>query len=300
MTESEQRWLDHGRGLSPEWTWSFTADAPLVGLELARESGDTIAADASGSVYILDRRGRIVTLSRGLHELVDLAWSDAGTYGAVVVGETTLAVLNRQLRLVWTSDLREPIRAIAVDPYGHHFAACLEGGETRILNNTRKTVGRFKTTRPLTHVRFVTGQPDLIAAADNGLICRHHVDGTALWGEPCWSNIGDLSITGDGGTIFIAGLNLGIQRFDGNGNSQGTYVVEGTPKRVSTSYALNRVVASTVERGLIWLDSDGEILWAVETPEEVLTLRCDPLGAGFVCGFEGGRVVRLDWGSPFP
>jgi len=76
MTESEQRWLDQGRGLSPEWTWSFTADAPLVGLDLARESGDTVAADASGSVYILDRRGRIVTLSRGLHELMDIAWAD--------------------------------------------------------------------------------------------------------------------------------------------------------------------------------------------------------------------------------
>ena len=50
MTESEQRWLDQGRGLSPEWTWSFTADAPLVGLELARESGDTIVADASDLV----------------------------------------------------------------------------------------------------------------------------------------------------------------------------------------------------------------------------------------------------------
>jgi hypothetical protein len=300
MTESEQRWLDQGRGLSPQWTWSFTADAPLVGLDLARESGDTVAADASGSVYLLDRRGRIVTLSRGLHDLMDVAWSDSGTTGAVVVGETTLAVLNRQLRLVWTSDLREPIRAIAVDPYGHHFAACLEGGETRILSSTRKTIGRLKTTRPLSHIRFVTSHSDLIAAADNGLVCRHRLDGTALWGEPWWSNIGDLSITGDGGAIFLAGLNLGIQRFDGNGNSQGTYVVEGTPRLVSTSYTLSRVVTSTVENGLIWLDSDGEILWAVETPEELLALRCDPLGAGFVCGFEGGRVVRLDWGTPFP
>jgi hypothetical protein len=300
MTEPEQRWLDQGQGLSPEWTWSFTADAPLVGLDLARESGDTLVADASGSVYLLDRRGKILTLSRGLHELTDIAWSDAGNTGAVVVGESTLAVLNRQLRLVWTSELHEPIRALAVDPYGHHFAAGLEGGETRIINSNRKTVARFKTTRPLAHIRFVTSHPDLIAAADNGLVCRHDLQGTALWGEPCWSNVGDLSITGDGGTIFLAGLNLGIQRFDGNGNSQGTYVVEGTPQRVSTSFTLNRVVTSTVEKGLIWLDSDGEILWAAETPEEIVTLRCDPLGAGFVAGFEGGRVVRLDWGAPFP
>jgi hypothetical protein len=147
-------------------------------------------------------------------------------------------------------------------------------------------------------MRFVTTETDLISAADNGLICRHHLDGSPVWGEPWWSNIGDLCISGDGRTIFLAGLNLGIQRFDEGGNSQGTYVLEGTPNRIAASFALKRLVASTVEKGLFWLDSDGEILWATATPDEICSLRCDPLGTGIVCGFETGRVVRLDWGFP--
>jgi hypothetical protein len=226
MSGSDQKWLDGGRGLPPEWIWSFTADAPLVGLELARETGETIVADAAGSVYLLDRRGRILTLSRGLHTLSGIAWSDAGTTGAVVVGDSALTVLNRQLRVV----------------------------------------------------------------------CRHHLDGSPVWGEPWWSNIGDLCITGDGQTVFLAGLNLGIQRFDGAGNSQGTYFIEGTPNRIAATFALKRLVASTVEKGLVWLDSEGEILWTTQTPEEICDLRCDPLGTGIVCGFDSGRVVRLDWG----
>src|SRR5579863_2332197 len=129
MNASEQSWLHEGRGLSPEWTWSFTADSPLVGLDLARETGETVAADAAGSVYLLDRRGRILTLSRGLHSLQEIAWSDAGTTGAVV-SDATLSVLNRNLRVVWTFEFREPILAIAVDPFGRHFAISLEGGET--------------------------------------------------------------------------------------------------------------------------------------------------------------------------
>jgi len=296
MSVADQKWLDGGRGLPPEWTWSFTADAPLVGLELARESGETIVADAAGSVYLLDRRGRIVTLSRGLHTLSGIAWSDSGASGAVIVGDSILTVLNRQLRVVGTTDLREPILAVAIDPFGRHFAACLENSETQILNANRKTIARFTTTRPLSYAQFVATETDLISAADNGLICRHHLDGSPVWGEPWWSNIGDLSVTGDGRTIFIAGLNLGIQRFDGGGNSQGTYVLEGTPNRISASFSLKRLVASTVEKGLVWLDSEGEVLWATQTPEEIRCLRCDPLGAGIVCGFESGRVARLDWG----
>jgi hypothetical protein len=298
MNSGDQKWLDGGRGLPPEWTWSFTADAPLVGMDLARETGETIVADAAGSVYSLDRRGRIVTLARGLHALSGIAWSDAGTTGVVIVGDSVLTVLNRQLRVVGTTDLHEPILAVAVDPFGRHFAACLQNSETRILNANRKTLARFTTTRPLSYARFVTTQADLISAADNGLVCRHRLDGSPVWGEPWWSNIGDLCITGDGSTIFLAGLNLGIQRFDGAGNSQGTYVVEGTPNHIAATFTLKRLVASTVEKGLIWLDSDGEVLWTTQTPEEVCSLRCDPLGSGIVCGFESGRVARLDWGYP--
>jgi hypothetical protein len=296
MSESDQKWLEGDRGLPPERTWSFTADAPLVGLELARETGETIVADAAGSVYLLDRRGRILTLSRGLHSLTVIAWSDSGSAGAIVVGDSTLTVLNHQLRIVGTAEFHDPILNVAVDPFGRHFAVSFENSETRILNSSRKTIARFTTTRPLSYSRFVTSETDLISAADNGLICRHQLDGSPVWGEPWWSNIGDLCITGDGRTIFLAGLNLGIQRFDGRGNSQGTYVVEGTPNRIACSFALKRLVTSTVEKGLIWLDSEGEVLWATETPEEISCLRCDPLGSGIVCGFESGRVARLDWG----
>lgn len=298
MTEPEEQWLDGGRGLGPEWTWSFTADAPLVGLDLARETGETLVADTAGSVYLLDRRGRVVTLSRGLHALDEIAWSDAGELGAVVVDDHVLHVLSRQLRITWSYEFQQAILAIAVDPFGRHFACCLAGGETRILNASRKTVSRFETSRPLAFIRFVATETDLIAAAESGQIFRIELDGTPLWRESCWSNIGDLAITGDARTVLIAGLNLGIQRFDGDGNSQGTYVIEGTPNRVAVSFALRRLITSTVENSVYWLDSEGEILWAADVPESIRTLRCDPFGTGIVCGFESGRVVRLDWGMP--
>src|SRR4051812_9305769 len=105
MSASEYSWLDHGRGVSPERTWSFTADAPLVGLDLARETGETIIADAAGSVYLLDRRGQVVTLARGLDTLQEVAWSDTGAAGAVVRDNSNLTMMNRQMRVVWSLDL---------------------------------------------------------------------------------------------------------------------------------------------------------------------------------------------------
>ncbi len=298
MSDADQKWLEGGRGLPPEWTWSFTADAALVGVELARETGETVVADAAGSVYLLDRRGRILTLSRGLHALSGITWCDAGTSGAVIVGDSTLTMLNRQLRVVGTTDLHEPILTVAIDPYGHHFAVCLQNAETRILNANRKTIARFTTTRPLSYARFVTTETDLIAAADNGLICRHHLDGTPVWGEPCWSNIGDLCVTGDGQTIFLAGLNLGIQRFDGGGNSQGTYVWRG-PRTASPPRSLsNGWSRRPWKKGLSGSIPTAKSCGRRRRPRKYALYRCDPLGAGILCGFESGRVVRLDWGFP--
>ena len=132
MSRPDQKWLEGGRGLPPELTWSFTADAPLVGLELARETGETVVADAAGSVYLLDRRGRILTLSRGLHSLSGIAWSDSGSAGAIVVGDSTLTVLNRQLSAVRRQ--RETRRAA---PHGEPLVALVgytNVGKSSLLN----------------------------------------------------------------------------------------------------------------------------------------------------------------------
>ena len=53
MSETSPNWLAAGQGDAPSLGWSFTADAPLAGLELARETGETLVADTSGGLYFL-------------------------------------------------------------------------------------------------------------------------------------------------------------------------------------------------------------------------------------------------------
>ena len=44
-------WLKQGEGRRPRLSWSLSTDAPLAGLRLARETGDVLAADASGNLF---------------------------------------------------------------------------------------------------------------------------------------------------------------------------------------------------------------------------------------------------------
>lgn len=295
MSGPDLDWLQTGRGLRPRLRWSLTVDAPLVGMELARETGELLAADASGGLYLLDRAGKLSSLSRGFHHLGALAWSDAGCGGAAVFGESTLCLFDRQLKIEWSTELPDAILAIATDPRRQYVVASLANATSVVYDCERRKIGRFETYRPLSFVRCLVAEPRIIAAADYGLLCCHALDGKELWSKKLYSNAGDMTVTGDGRTIFLAGFTQGVQRYDAAGENCGSYVVGGTPDHVSTAFEPNRLAVSTVERHLYWLDEQGEMVWAGVPPDDVCRLQCEPLGTGLICGFRSGRLARLAW-----
>jgi hypothetical protein len=48
MSDADQKWLESGRGLPPERTWSVAADALLLGVEDARHQRERAAARRCG------------------------------------------------------------------------------------------------------------------------------------------------------------------------------------------------------------------------------------------------------------
>ena len=295
MNESDPDWLSAGQGIRPQRSWSLTTDAPLVSMQLTRETGELLAADSSGGLYLLDRRGQVTSLTRGFQRLHALAWSDTGNCGAAVIGGTKLCRLNRDFKVQWSVEFPETVLAIAIHPFGNYLAVALANGSNRVYDAHKRPVGRFDTIRPLSFLQFLATEPTILGAAEYGLLCCHELDGVEIWSEKLWSSVGDVSVSGDGQTIYLASFTHGIKIFDGDGNHRGSYVVEGTPNRIAASFAPKRLVVTTLERQLYWLDSDGELLWAAHPPDDICCLGCDPLGNGIICGFNSGRLIRLDW-----
>lgn len=295
MTDDSSDWLKGGEGRRPELGWSVAADAPLSAMELAGETGEVLAADTSGGIYLLNRRGAIAALTRGPEAVHALGWSDTGRHFAAALGEATLSLINRKLKAVWSLELPEPILAVAITPHGSHIAVSLTNGMNLILDEYRRRVAHFRTNRPLRFLRFLTSKPILIGLAEHGLLGAYRLDGSERWSARLWSSAGDLSVTGDGSVLLVAGFSHGVQLFDGQGETRGAYAVEGTANHVSTSYMPRRVAATTLERHFYWLDTTGRLIWGGELPEDAAVVRCDPLGSGAVCGLRSGKMVRLDW-----
>ncbi|MEZ6066317.1 MAG: WD40 repeat domain-containing protein [Planctomycetaceae bacterium] len=288
-------WIRGNLGNSPALMWSFTTEGRLTALALARESAEVFAADDAGVMCRLDRQGRIAAITRLHDPLHVLAWSDDGRVGAAVCGESTLHLFDHVLKSQWSVDLPAPPIAVAVSPFGTHIAVSLADATNRIYDAGKKKLATFESMRPLAHLQFISTETGLVAAAEHGLICRLDLGGRLEWGDKLWSNVGQLAISGDAELIYLACNTHGVQVYDGSGGSVGSYVLEGTVNHAAVSFEPQRIIASTVERTLYWLDSDGEVLWRTIMPDDVAALACDPLGEWVICGLRCGRVYRLDW-----
>ena len=292
---STDDWIYSGRGVQPTLRWSFTVDAPLIDIRLGRETGEVIAADAAGVLYLLDRRGRVQSQSRTRHQFQRVAWSDNGTVGAAAFDNVMVGWFDRKLQFSWTREMPDQVTAISVDPHGTHVAVAMANGVNMVLSAENKKYSRFETVRPLSHLQLLATAREMLAAAEHGLVGRYALSGNIVWTEKVWSNVGDMAATADGRNVFLAGFTHGAQLFDGDdGTSRGSFVSDGTVSLLACGFAKKHLVVSTLERQLFYINDDGALLWHLSVPEDITRLLMSPLGDWIICGFASGRIVRLD------
>lgn len=297
MIMSDAEWLRAGSGRKPRLSWSFATEAPLVDLRLARETGELVCADAIGGMYLIDRTGKLIGVTRGPSPIRGIGWSDTGAGGVVLVGERKLNWFDRQLVFQGTAELSAPGVALAMEPHGHYVGAARSDCSTAIYDSTHKFLRRLSTLQPLIALEFLLHTPAIVGVTGYGMLCCHSFDGGQLWQEKLWGNVGDMAITAEGRTILLACFNVGIQCHDDKGRQVGSYQLGGTVSRIAASYLTGRIAAATVEGHFYWIAPDGRVDWQTTLPEPICRVACDPRGSGVLCGFESGRIVRLDWGG---
>jgi hypothetical protein len=290
-------WLHSGRGIGPQLKWQFGTDGPLTGLSYCRESGDLFVSDQAGTLYRLDRAGQIAAMTRLHHPVVVLDWSDDGSQGAIINSEGLILRFDRDLHVIHKITPPEECNALAVSPFGNHLVAALTTGLNLIFNERKRRTAQFETIRPLSFVEFCGTEPIIFGAAEHGLLCCYNLQGAEIWQQKNWSNVGKLCATGDGDLLYLASFAHGVQTLDGDGASVGSYILEGSVNRVDSSYEPQRLIVSTIERALFWLDADGELLWGTTISDDVVDVVCDPLGEWAICGLAEQGVYRLDWGG---
>ncbi len=295
MTDDPAAWLSLGSGAAPRLGWSVAADAPLVALRFSRETGEVLAGDESGGLYLISPHGQIAAVTRGPTPLRALAISDTGQGGVALIGPTRLLWFNRQLTFQGSTELPAASLAVTVNAHGQYAAVSLEDGFTFIYDMNRKLLRKFQSQQPLVALEFLVNQQAILGIAEYGLLCCYSFQGDLLWQEKLWGQVGGLAVSGDGQSILLACYTYGIQCHAADGAQRGSYQLGGTVSKIAASFLPGRIAAATIERHFYWLKSSGVIDWQAVLPDDIIDLAAAPLGDAVICGFHSGRISRLDW-----
>ena len=295
--------------LAPETSWSVYTEGPLKGIGLAREAGLIFAWDEAQRLYLYDLAGEIREASRAPGKVLSGVVSDDGSR-IVLLGEgSNLWFLDQDLQLVAERQGPPDASCVSIDPHGRFVAVATRSGLTQFYNRHGKPSGRFETIQALSYLVFVPDKSMLIGAAAHGLLMSFELssgNGGKLVADPIWqerqlSNVGRLTMTGDGSMILASCFNHGVQRFDINGNSDGSYHLNGTATHAVPDFAGRIIAVATLEGGLILLNAGGNVRWRTELSRPVIALETDPLGRYLIHGNETGTISRLDFfGAIFP
>jgi hypothetical protein len=120
------------------------------------------------------------------------------------------------------------------------------------------------------------------------------LDPEIMWQDRLLSNVGRLSVDGEGNMILASCYTLGIQRFDLRGHNEGSYHLGGTVSHAVPDFPGRTIAAATLEGELAIINSAGNVRWRTSLPRTVIALEVDPLGRYVIYGHSTGEIVRLD------
>ncbi|WP_250847192.1 lactonase family protein [Aquisphaera insulae] len=291
--------------LEPEQAWTILTEAPLKGMAFAYEAGRIVAWDEGGQLYLLNAQGETLSISRVPQAIVAGAVSAEGSLIALVGegSDGSLVLLNADFEIEAERPAPSEATFLAIDPHGRYVAVGTRSGAVNFLNRYGGGAGRLETIQPIAHLAFVPDRPFLIGAAAFGMLVgveladgrgAGRLDPELAWQDRLLSNVGRLTVSGDGSMVLASCFTHGIQRFDLNGRNEGSYHLGGTVSHAVPDFPGRTIAAATLEGELAIMNSAGNVRWRTHLARPPIALEIDPLGRYVLYGHSTGEIVRLD------
>jgi WD40 repeat protein len=297
--------------LEPEPGWTVMTEAPLKGLSFAREAGRVLAWDEGNQLYLLNAQGESLSFSRVPHRIASGAISDDGSLLALLGDGDDARMLLLDADFDVKVERAAPTDAsfVTIDPHGRYVAAGSRHGVVHFINRYGRPAGRLETIQPIAHLCFLPDRPFLVGAAAFGMLVgveilasrsSDRLEPELVWQDRLMSNVGRLTVSGDGSMILTSCFTHGIQRFDLRGRNEGSYHLGGTVAHAVPDFPGRTIVAATLEGELAIMNSAGNVRWRTRLPRPAIALEVDPLGRYVIHGHSTGEITRLDLFGPAP
>lgn len=268
----------------------------IVAMDFANEARSLLVGTRSGHLSLLSQSGDRIAEDLNYAGLSQAVVADTGDIGVAVVGLNRLICFNERLKSVWEASITGRIMGLAIAPHGSHIAFSTDSARIHIVTAERREIAKIETKRPVDHLAFLSQEPELMAAAEFGQLCRFSLKGKEIWVEHLANNVGNLSVSDGQDRIFMAAFNHGVQVYDTLGNQLGSFAIDGIPSHVSAAATKSRVAVLTLENRIYWVNYEGTIQWAVDISQDPPTHICaGPLGDRLFLGTQSGCLLQVSW-----
>ncbi|APW59431.1 hypothetical protein [Paludisphaera borealis] len=297
--------------IDPDVAWTVVTESPLKGLAFAREAGRILAWDEGNQLYLLTTHGETMSSSRAPSRVLSGAISDDGSLIALLCEHenTGLLLMSGDFEIVSERPAPGEASFVTTDPHGRYVAVGSRLGAVTLVNRHGRAAGRIETIQAIAHLCFVPDRPFIVGAAAFGMLAGveleasktpGRLDPEVVWQDRLMSNVGRLTVSGDGSMILASCFTHGIQRFDLNGRNEGSYHLGGTVSHAIPDFPGRSIAAATLEGELAIMNSAGNVRWRTRLARPVIALEIDPLGRYVIHGSSTGEITRLDLFGPAP
>lgn len=268
----------------------------IVSMDFAHEARQLLLGTGRGHLALISQSGDRIANSLNYSGLSKAVLAHSGDLGAAIVDDSQLVCFDKSLKPIWDVSITGRIKALAIAPHGSHIAFSTDSARLHIVTTDRRELAKIETRRPMEHISFLAEEPELIAAAEFGQMCRFSLKGKEIWNEHLMNNVGDMSVAEGAKRIFLAAFNHGVQIYNRSGQQLGAFAIDGIPSRVAAAATKTRVAVLTLENRIYWLNFDGEIQWAVDISQDPPQHICTgALGDRLFVGTQSGCLLQVSW-----
>lgn len=241
--------------------WQRHFDAPVALSRTAAASGDIVAADEDGSLYMLAHDGRVLWSQELPFLPVALGIDHTGEFPAALSADGVLVILDRSgqtllhRRVVWRPT------SLDVSPSGAKVAMIDGAGKVCIFDRATASHEILDEKGRYHYVRFTAFGRAALAVGQFGQVMYVGEEDEALWQKDfrCHTRLPATSESGD--LLLVPSPHFGIIVLGRDGRDRGLFEVPKGPKCVSVTADGNRIIVINEDNELIIFQADGKVLF---------------------------------------
>lgn len=284
----------------PQMLAAWKSHAPVEAIAVSRQARTALLRCDRRVLEHWSSTGDLIASWTCPEPVVAADVSDDGEAIVVATERNVVYWCNARLEPGVCIDAPNGLCGVGIDADGWYAMATSQSGDVVLIERNGRCVKARAAAQPLHFIAAGLESPNWIGASRMGGVTMYDMDGTALWHRNAMCPVTDMSASANGKLIVLAGLGMGVLRFDGSGKELVPWATPEPVARVSLT-ADGRKTLAVTSSGTIWL------LGPPQRPREVCAMsepivgaEIGPLGDVAWLVLESGRsaIIDLTGGKP--